>query len=119
MDQESAERALLGVVPEDNQHQQSSGSSTLLEEDAALATFGAAMQQLVSQTAVTRPEISDSADTPADLAKIAATTTPVISRGIGIAPMDNRQQCIKFTGPYEFRCELLDNRQGSILSMVP
>lgn len=116
MDQKSAERALLGVVREDNhhQHQQSSGS-TLLEENAALATFGAAMQQLVSQTAATRPDTSDSADTPTELARVAASTTPVISRGIGTAPMDNRQQCIKFTGPYEFRCEVLDNRRGSII----
>lgn len=116
MDQKSAERALLGVVREDNHHQhQQSSSSTLLEENAALATFGAAMQQLVSQTAATRPETSDSADTPTELARVAASTTPVISRGIGTAPMDNRQQCIKFTGPYEFRCEVLDNRQGSII----
>ncbi|MFT8258897.1 MAG: hypothetical protein ACMZI2_06215 [Candidatus Symbiodolus clandestinus] len=90
--------------PWDNHH--SSGSDTAAEE-GDLAVMDVALRPLLSSTATT--------STPSSTPPGHSSSTARLTRPIGMTAFNNYRQHLKKRGPYEVRCEVLDNRQGKII----
>lgn len=84
----------------------SSGGDTATEE-GDLATIDVALRPLLPSTATTV--------TPSSLPPGDCSSTALLAKPIGTTAFSNYRQQLKNIGPYELRCEVLDNRQGKII----